>query len=378
MNGKLKIVLTVLVTFAITVTGCFALMPASSFSELNRVVKIIEDNYAGEYDPEDAETAAINGVLEYIGDPYAEYYSPEEAASFYEMVSGVYVGIGIEIAFDRESDEIIVVGAFEDSPAYNAGVQPLDRIIRIDGQEYGAADGDKAVSYMRGRHLEDPVGTLVTLTVLRDGAEIEINTMRENINMYPVKGETMGENGQIAYFRYSGFETDSYAKLLDEIDKVITETTDSIILDLRSNPGGDFDVAIDVCDIFLEKGAHIMYTMDRSERKKEYVSMCDGITLPMAVLVNGGSASASEIVAGSLQANGRAKVIGSVTYGKGVSQSLFPLSGTPAGSLLKLTTLKNYRPDGICIDDEGISPDIVVAENEDALARAIQYLEQGE
>lgn len=362
MSNRSKIVFAVALTFCLTCLMFTALprafgLPAGRgrFSRLETVASLVDSRYIGEFDREAAEDAAIDAYLAETGDPYAAYYNGDEASSFKNTMSGSYVGIGIEVLADTENDEIVVISAFNGSPAMRAGVKSGDVIEAIDGVGYGAADMSKAVEYMKGVDIEKPEGTEVTLSLRRSGENVELRVAREEIDMYRIETSVVGNS--LLYVRYSGFSRESAQKLAELLDGA-EGGYNGVILDLRENPGGDLDAAVEVCDIFLDDGL-IMYTEDKAGKRAERRASEGSCSLPLAVLVDEGSASASEVVAGCIQARGRGVVIGEKTFGKGVSQMIFFLDDDNGGEIVKITGYKNYRPDGIWLD-EAVTPDIEV------------------
>lgn len=363
MSSKSKIVFAVLITFSVTciiftlVLGLAGITPyGGGLQRLRAVVGIIDGSYIGEYDRDEAEDSAINAYVASIGDPYTVYYDSESAQSLINAVEGSYVGIGIEVFSDPETKEIIVLCAYEGSPAKRAGIKSGDVLVSIDGVLYDGESMDDAVSCMKGAGMENPVGTEMEITVRRDGELLNLTVRREEINLYEIEQRVVGDN--LLYLRYTGFSADS-AEELSEILENADEVYNGIILDLRENSGGDLEAAIDVCDIFLDDGL-IMYTEDKYGNRREYKATSGSCSLPLAVLTDGGSASASEIVAGCIQARERGVIIGEKTYGKGVSQLIYSLGKAADSGMIKITGYKNYRPDGIWLN-EAVTPDIEIA-----------------
>ena len=355
MSSKLKIFFAVVVTFVLTASAGLYLLGQQQSGRLYRleaVANIIDSRYIGEYDRESAEDAAISAYVAAIGDPYAAYYDKSSSESFQNTVKGNYVGIGIEV-YDNLAGDIVVLAAYNGSPAKRAGIRSGDVITAIDGVSYGAENMTDAVLIMKGANIENPVGTELTLTVRRGDETLDIAVTREEIDLYIIESSVVGDG--ILYLRYTGFSAESadkLEKLLDGAD----ETYKGVILDLRENPGGDLDAAVDVCDLFLDDGL-IMYTENKSGNRIEMSAREGSCKLPLAVLVNEGSASASEVVAGCIQARERGLIIGEKTYGKGVSQMIFKLGLDDDSEMVKVTSYKNYRPDGIWLD-EAVTPDI--------------------
>ena len=363
MSGKSKILLTVLLTFSVTCI-MFVLIfntlgisvGGGRFNRLEAVSRIIESKYIGEFDEEKAEDAAISAMLSSIDDPYSVYYSPEETESLMTRINGGYVGVGIEVTANIETDEIVVISVYGGSPAQRAGVMSGDVIVAIDGVNYSGATLNDAVAYMKGEGMESPKGKEFVMTVRRGDDLLDLTMTREEIDTNYIEKRDLGDG--LLYLRYTGFSKESAQKLSNIINK-LDGSTRGIVLDLRENPGGDLDAAVDVCDLFLDDGL-IMYTEDKDGNRDEMRAKKGACDLPLTILVDGGTASASEIVAGCMQARGRATIIGEKTYGKGVSQMIFSVGSSYSDGVVKVTSYKNYRPDGIWLN-EGVTPDIEAA-----------------
>lgn len=358
MSSKSKIVFTALITFSLTclfITGLlrfFGIGPTgAAVSRFDAAARIVDGSYIGEYDREKAEDAAIRAYLAEVGDPYASYYDGESAASFQNTISGEYVGIGVEVYADTAADKVVVLAAYNGGPARRAGVKSGDVITAVDGKPVTAADMNETVEYMKGSGLASPIGTELNLSLQRGGESVELTLTREQIDLYKIESSVVGNS--LLYVRYTGFSSGS-AKKLGELLKGADEKYKGVILDLRENPGGNLNAAVNVCDLFLKDGL-IMYTEDKNGVRTEYKADSEAVSLPLAVLVDEASASASEVVAGCIQARGRGVIIGEKTFGKGVSQMIFALGKN--GEMMKITGYKNYRPDGRWLD-EAVSPDI--------------------
>ena len=360
MRNLSKILLTILITSVLTlvfsmVAVClFFLKVDFPFEKLIKIGSIIDSSYVGEYDIEECEENAINAVLGSINDKYAVYYDEENAKETMQLLDGYYVGIGTEIFANIDKNRIEVVSAYQDSPADKAGIVSGDLIVAIDGKEYTADSIADAVLYMKGVNIDDALNKIVCITIMRNGDTFDVQLKRAKIDMYKVTSEIIDN---ICYIRYSGFTQGSYDALKKIVDSMDGKNVSGIVIDVRNNPGGEFGSAIDLCDLFLDNGM-IMYTVDKDGDKNVYNATKGKCELPLAIIVNGSSASASEILAGSLQARGRAVIVGEKTYGKGVSQTLRyinPLDESEGA--IKLTTCKNYTPDGKWIN-ESIIPDI--------------------
>lgn len=323
-----------------------------SLETFANVLSILENNYVEEIKTEDVVQGAIKGMLDVL-DPHSSYMKPESFKDLQIETKGSFSGIGIEIT--QKDGALVVVSPIEGTPAFKKGIQAGDRIIKIDNQFTKDMSLIEAVDLLRG-----PKGSNVTISILRKGwTELqEINLVREDIPIYSVKAKLL-EPGY-AYVRITNFQAKTTADLRAELNKMAAKGPISgLILDLRNNPGGLLDQAVNVSDLFLDSGL-IVYTKGRlSEQNMEYTAHPGGnkYNFPMIVLVNGGSASASEIVAGALQDHKRALILGEQTFGKGSVQTIFPLSN---GAGLRVTTARYYTPNGTSIQAKGITPNLVI------------------
>ena len=321
------------------------------------VLNKINKEYVEEIDQSEAMDAAINGVLQSL-DPYSAYMSPESFENMQTETSGEFGGLGIEVSM--EAGVVKVISPLDDSPAYEAGVKAGDYIVKINSTQVQGKTLNEAVEIMRG-----PVGSNIEITVRRKGVKkaLVFNITRKIIKVRSVKSKIIDNN--IGYIRLTAFNENSsnqIKKKINEFNK--NENIEKFILDLRNNPGGLLSQAIKITDFFLSSG-EIVSTKSRqeNENRKWFAQAGDilnGETL--VVLINNGSASASEIVAGALKDHKRAILVGENSYGKGSVQSIIPLRNKGA---IRLTISKYYLPSGESISEVGVSPDIVVAEDND-------------
>ena len=316
------------------------------------VLSLLENNYVHEVNPDEVLQGAIKGMLDVL-DPHSSYMKPASYKDLQIETQGSFSGIGIEIT--QKDGVLIVVSPIEGTPAFKQGVQPGDRIIKIGDQFTKGLNLGEAVDLLRG-----PKGSEVTISILRKGwTDIqEITLVRDEIPIHSVKARLL-EPG-FPYLRVTNFQSKTTADLRNELNKMAAkEKIAGLILDLRNNPGGLLEQAVNVSDLFLDEGM-IVYTDGRlKEQNMEYMAHPGGphYDFPMVILVNGGSASASEIVAGALQDHKRALIIGEQTFGKGSVQTIFPLSN---GAGLRLTTALYFTPNGTSIQAKGITPDLIV------------------
>lgn len=364
---KLTIVIACAATCLISVAATVFVMKNSSagFERLHRVEQIIESSYIDAFDVKKAEDVAIKAVVDSLGDKYAVYYNKDEAEKIFDYIEGYYVGVGLEIFADTQKNAIEVVSAYEDTPAFRAGIKKGDVIVKVDGKKYGSQDVGEMSNYLRGAGVKNHENTKVTLCILREDKEIEVELKREKIELYRVE-HSIDDNG-ICYIKYNGFTKENSEKVADIINNLDEQEVKGIIFDVRNNPGGELDSAISLCDLFIEDKM-IMYTLNNEGEKKVYNSKKGACDLPLAVLVNGSTASAAEIFAGSMQANDRAVIVGEKTFGKGVTQSVRYINLLDLfDGALKLTTHKNYTPDGRWIN-ESIIPDAEVKDDSENTA----------
>ncbi|MEW6556774.1 MAG: S41 family peptidase [Elusimicrobiota bacterium] len=325
---------------------------------LSQILVYVRESYVEEPDMKKLIYGAADGMTKTL-DPYSQFMEPEEAKEMKVHTEGHFGGLGIKIESSKDG-WITVVTPIPGTPAWRQGILPEDKIIKIDGESAKDISLDKAVEKLRGKP-----GTKVTITIAREGKEpFDLTITREDIPIITVTGTKMLTD-TIGYLRI----TEMNAKTIGELDKALAELKDkgmkSLVLDLRNCPGGLLNVAVDICKRFVSDNKLIVYTQGRKFPKQEYRadSAASYSDIPTTVLVNKGSASGSEIVAGCFQDNKRGIVIGMQTFGKGSVQSLLPLEGEAS---LRLTTQKYYTPSGKCIhrDEEkktgGITPDIVI------------------
>ncbi|HCC68401.1 MAG TPA: peptidase S41 [Nitrospiraceae bacterium] len=325
--------------------------PYKELKVFTEVLSLIKENYVEETKNKDLVYGAIRGMLRSL-DPHSHFMTPEAFRQKQVDTKGEFGGLGIQIGI--RNDALTVIAPMDDTPAYKAGIKAGDRIIRINNESTKDMGIEDAVSKLRG-----PKGTSVTISIMREGWEEpkDFKIVREIIKIQSVKSKVLDD--RIGYIRISHFHEKTTADLAEALKKLEAEKIDSLILDVRNNPGGLLNIAVDVSSQFLPSGKRVVYIKGRDGEKIEYYTSSEKpyYKYPMVVLVNEGSASASEIVAGALKDWGRAVIIGTQTFGKGSVQTLIPLSD---GSGLKLTTAKYYTPKDKSIQTTGITPDIVV------------------
>ena len=334
---------------------------------------ILERDFYGELpDPQKMTHAAIRGVLATLDDEYTALIEPQMADIFKEDLSGAFEGIGAAVKM-RDDGRLVIVQPFEGQPAAQAGLKPGDVILAVDGQDIQGMNVFEAIALIRG-----PEGTAVRLLIERNGESFEVQIVRRKIEIPVVESRMLEDD--IAYVKLLEFNASAGQKLKVALRDLMAQKPKGLILDLRNNPGGLLDVAIDVASQFISRGP-ILVERFKSGAEQEYLPKGGGLALdvPLVVLVNGASASASEIVAGAIQDSGRGILIGERTFGKGSVQLSHTLSD---GSELRVTTAHWFTPKGRAIQGEGLVPDIVVEVTDEDLAagrdpqleRAIEYL----
>ena len=311
----------------------------------------IRDTAVKQPGEEELARGAVRGMVKVLkqaeDDPYALFYTPQAYRSFQELTTGRFSGIGVWLKDVKQT--LQVVSVLPNSPALAAGLQTDDVIATIDGRKVGSMTTDEAVARIKG-----PEGTEVALQVERDGQLIEFKITREELDLPSVTASLEDDVGYVQLVTFADGAAESVRR---EVERLSAEGAEGIVLDMRDNGGGLFDEAVDVASVFIEDGDIVSY---ESRTEEDVVYKAEGNAyedLPLVVLVNGGTASASEIVTGALQDRGRATVVGTTTYGKGSVQRLVPLLD---GSALKLTTAAYFTPGGGSIDGEGIEPDVEV------------------
>ncbi len=314
----------------------------------------IQSEYVDEKSPQDLIYGALKGMLSSL-DPHSQFMDPDEYKDLKTETAGKFGGLGIEIAM--KDNLLTVIAPLEDSPAWKAGIKAGDRIVKIGHDVTRDMGLDDAVKKLRG----EP-GTKLDITVLRekDASIHNFTITREIIHVDDVKDPHLMAD-HIGYVRLTEFRENSYDQLHQALEALKTQGADSLVLDLRNDPGGLLDVAAKIAEDFLPAGKTIVSTKGRhaSENTTAVSENKNGDFLgwPMAVLINEGSASGSEIVAGALRDNKRAVLVGTKSFGKGSVQSVIPL---PDGSGLRLTTARYFTPSGVCINGVGITPDVVI------------------
>ncbi|MGG6294437.1 carboxyl-terminal processing protease CtpC [Leptolyngbya sp. AN02str] len=311
------------------------------------------DYLSRDYTDREQAYTAIREMLEQLNDPYTRFMDPTEFRDMQIDTSGELTGVGIQLTQDEETKNLVVVSPIEGTPAAEAGILAQDVIIKIDDQPTEGMDTNAAVSLIRG-----PVGSNVTLTIQRGEQELVFNLQRARIEIHPVRFSIQNSpTGQVGYIRLNQFSANASEEMEEAIQELESQNVAGYILDLRSNPGGLLDASITIARMWMNEGV-IVSTVDRQGIAEQQRANRTALTdKPLVILVDGGSASASEILSGALQDNERATLVGSKTFGKGLVQSV---RGLGDGSGIAITVAKYLTPSGRDINTSGIEPDIVL------------------
>ena len=310
----------------------------------------IERNFYFDYDEEKFQEYMLKGLFESLDDPYSLYMSEKEYLDFQVSGEGEYSGIGVLMSLN-DDDQVVIISPVEDTPAYEAGILSGDIIAKV-GEVYAGKENFREIADM----IKGDVGTEVELTILREGEEkpLVFNIERKVVKLKAVKSRVIDED--IGYIKITLFDTDVYSEFKKNFKDLESKNIKKLIIDLRGNPGGNVEEVKKIADYLLGKQI-IFYTETKNGEKEEFYSDSSKIDLPFVILVNGGSASASEILAGAVKDTKAGKIIGTKTFGKGIIQILKPL---PDGDAFKLTVSGYFTPNGTSIHGVGIEPDILV------------------
>lgn len=319
--------------------------------KLQAIEAVLKDYYVGDIDEQKLEEGIYKGFVAGVGDAYTNYYTSDEYASFKEKSSGMYAGIGIQMTLQTYDNSIEVSEVFEGSPAEKAGIKPKDRIIKAAGKRVTGDEFEILPTLVKGTP-----GTTVDITVYRPSEEKNYDFTIERASVAsPTVYFRMLDN-EVGYIQIKQFEAVTYDQFKVALDKLKKEKAKGLVLDLRDNPGGLLNIVEQIADELVPEGI-IVSTKDKQGKGSEYYADSKYTDIPMVVLINGNSASASEVLAGALKDYSRAELIGTTTFGKGVVQTIIPLSD---GSAIKLTTSQYFTPSGVCIQGIGIAPDYEV------------------
>lgn len=329
----------------------------TTLKKLSKIQRIVQEKFLYEEDDEAIQDGILKGFVDGLDDVYSVYYNEEETKTLNESTSGEYEGVGAVLTEDATTGIVTIMEVYEGSPAEKAGLKAEDILYKVDDTEVTGMDLTKVVSYIKGDQ-----GTDVVLTVLRgdQNEELNLTATRDKIEIHTVSYKMLEDN--IGYIKVTEFDTVTTEQYKSALNDLESQGMERLIVDLRNNPGGNVSTVCDMLDQMLPEGI-IVYTQDKDGNKNEATSDEENqFTKPLVVLMNGNSASASEIYAGAIQDYGIGKIVGTQSYGKGVVQQIFDLGD---GTSLKITIADYYTPKGRNINGEGITPDVEVEYEKD-------------
>ena len=365
----LMLVTSIFTTFVLSTIGVIGILPYKEYRQYKKLVSLsekINEDFYKKPDKDMLETGIYKGLFAGLGDVYSAYYTKDEMKQLLEASSGKYVGVGMTVGADKETGRIRVESTFDKSPAKEAGIQKGDFIVRVDGKSYTYQEMDIAVKNMRGK-----AGTSVKISLIRGNRQIEKIVVRRQITIQTIESRVLENN--LGYISIKSFDEDTADDFRSALKNLEAKNIKGLIVDVRDDGGGLLDVVENIADRLLGK-AVIVYTQD-NKGNKEYLRSSDKekISIPVVVLTNGNSASASEILTGAILDIKAGISVGTTTYGKGLVQQVVPLRD---GTGYKLTTAQYFTPNGSYINEKGIKPTIEVKEEKDQLPRAISYLKE--
>nr|WP_212979562.1 S41 family peptidase [Paenibacillus azoreducens] len=320
--------------------------------KIGTALGLIQSNYYQDVDRSKLIDGAINGMMQSLDDPYSSYMGKKTAKEFEETIEGSFSGIGAEVS--TENGNVVVVSPIKGSPAEKAGIRAKDIILTVNGESLHGLELNEAVAKIRG-----PKGSEAKLTIKRSGspAPIEFKIVRADVDLETVKAHM--EPGKVGVIEITQFSLNTAERFKQELSKLESEGMQGLVIDVRNNPGGVLSVVIDIAEQFVPKGKAIVQVEDKNKKREQNVSKGSGKPYPVTLLMNKGSASASEILAGALQQSAGAKLVGENSFGKGTVQTSFNKQFDD-GSLLKITIAKWLTPNGSWIHQKGLKPDITV------------------
>lgn len=378
--GALTVLVIAIVAFSLvirSVSDSDDVVSESTLWKLEAIEKLIDKYYlySDDIDRETLQDALIKGYVNGLNEPYSVYYDEAETTALFESTSGTFGGIGVGIMQDNTSGLITFTKIYKDAPGEKAGFKAGDIVYKVDGEDVTGQDLDTIVSKIRGE-----IGTTVELTVIRDGAEYTGTATRALIEEDTVAYEMKEDN--LGYIQVTGFEDVTLKQFEEALDSLNSQGMKGLVIDLRSNPGGNLDVVVDMVDLILSEGT-IVSVKDKNGNGKVYTAKEDcKLDVPLVVLVNGYSASASEIFAGAVKDHKLGTLVGTTTYGKGIVQNIFDLQD---GTSLKITSSEYFTPNGTNIHGIGVEPDVEIEyeydetdpKKDNQLEKAIEILKSG-
>lgn len=324
--------------------------------KVNDIEKFIDYYYLNEVDDKDLEEGVYKGLLAGLGDPYSAYYTAEEYKQLMEDASGSYSGLGMVVTQNMETGVITILNVFDNAPAAEVGIKNGDILYKVEDKEVTGVSLNSVVSEMKGKE-----GTKVKITVYRQKEDkyIDFTATRRTVDVPTVEYKMLDKKNKIGYIQITEFQEVTYNQFVEAVKALKKQKVKGIIFDLRDNPGGLYNIVCEILDDILPAGT-LVYTRDKYGYEEKQTSDAQCIDMPIVVLQNGNSASASEIFAGAIQDFGAGKIIGTQSFGKGIVQTIQRLDD---GSAVKLTIQNYYTPSGKNIHGKGITPDVVVEED---------------
>lgn len=357
-----------------TETGSKTTISSEVSGKLDFLKEVIDLKYLEKTDEKTLEENIYKGLLQGLNDPYSVYYTKDEYDALKEETSGSYCGIGALVSQNADTGVITAINVFKGSPAEKAGMKNGDIIFKVEDKEVTGEDLNNVVAKMKGEK-----DTKVKINVYRTSEKeyIDLEITRDKVDVPTVEHKMLDKSKGIGYIQITQFEEVTYDQFKEALDDLKKQGMKSVIFDLRNNPGGLYDTVCEMLDDLLPEGT-LVYTRDKDGNKQEKKSDANFLDMPMVVLQNENSASASEIFAGAIQDFGAGKIVGTQSFGKGIVQSIIPLSD---GSAVKLTVEKYYTPKGVNIHGKGITPDVKVEISKDGkkdnqLQKAIEVIEK--
>ena len=364
---KVAIYSVVLVIVTALITSQIIGYKYEEYDKLIGLENAIKRDFYKEPNQEELVSGAIKGMFEGTGDPYSQYYTKSEFEKLMEQTSGTYVGIGVVISPVQGDNLITVVSPIEGSPAEKSGIKPGDKILKVNGKDVTSKEMDKAMSLIKGKD-----GTTVEITIKRDDEILDFKVKREEIILKTIESKVLEDN--LGYIKISSFDEHTYDDFKKALDGLKSKNIKGLVLDLRDNPGGLLNICDDIADEILDEDQIVVSVKDNKGKSKEYISDNKRqVDIPIAVLINSGSASASEILTGAIVDNNKGIAIGTTTFGKGLVQSVRQLKD---GTGYKLTTAQYYTPSGEYINEKGIKPKIEEKDETKQLDVAIDWLKK--
>ena len=336
-------------------------------AKINKIENLIDQYYLFDIDKNKQQEGAVEGYVKALGDPYSEFLTKEEMDSLNQQTEGEYAGVGIVVT-PSETGAITVVSAIKGSPAFEKGIKKDDIILKINGKDYNASQMNDAVKVMKGKPNTD-----VKLTIARmenkTSKIFDVNITRRMISLTTVNSQKIGD---IGYINITQFDRKTDKEFIEQYENLKKQNVKSIVLDLRNNPGGLLDSTVKIADYLLPQGV-IVKTVDKNKKEDVQKSDSSEQNLPMVVIVNGSSASASEILTGALKDYKKATIVGEKTFGKGIVQTIIPME---KGEGLKLTISEYFSPNGNKIHKQGVKPDVEIKLDEKAKGIGVEFMKE--